>query len=221
VWSSRHPPPLPWPAMVPAAAGAHTPAGGAGAAAAAALPAALPAAPLAAVVPATPAAPAALVLAVPAYTQKSGSSNVWEFMHPLDEPQSCDAKCSSAKCKGKLHTFICTTCLAALGDGHWQECLYGMEGGVMSTSNFNGHAKRSRHHLNASAPMALAGDAVEKAKRQVKASTPKLSLKGFVETRASAYQRMLRRCLLLRPALQMEASESNGKNEVRMSVNII
>ena len=56
---------------------------------------------------------------------------------------------------------------------------------------------------------------------QVKASTPKLSLKGFVETRASAYQRMLRRCLLLRPALQMEASESNGKNEVRMSVNII
>jgi len=92
-------------------------------------------------------------------------------MHPLDEPQSCDAKCSSAKCKGKLHTFICTTCLAALGDDHWQQCLFGMEGGVMSTSNFNGHAKRSRHHLNASAPMALAGDAVEKAKRARTAST--------------------------------------------------
>ena len=56
---------------------------------------------------------------------------------------------------------------------------------------------------------------------QVKASSPQLSLKGFVETRASAYQRMLRRSLLLRPALQMESSEANGTNEVRMSVNII
>ena len=159
-------------AIVPAAAGAHAPAGeagdAAGAAAGADAGAALPAAPPAAVVPPPPAAPAA---PVPPYTKKSGSSDVWDFMHPLDEPQSCDSKCSSAKCKGKRHTFICTTCLAALGDDHWQECLFGMEGGVVSTSNFNGHAKRCEHHLNASAPMALEGDAVERAKRARTAST--------------------------------------------------